>query len=93
MGSLSDESYEQFLDSLKQAGIAITNEREVRERLAETQRWRYAFATLASNGRQIGIRFEDCSHGHNEAEVRRTFDRFHFPESTQAVFAASLKSE
>ena len=49
MGSLSNESFDEFLDSLKQAGVAISNERELRERLAEAQRWRFAFATLASN--------------------------------------------
>ena len=35
MGSLSTESFEEFLESLKKAGVAITNERELRERLAE----------------------------------------------------------
>ena len=65
MGSLSDESFDEFLDSLKRAGISITNEQEVRERLAEAQRWRYAFTTLAANGRSIGIRFEDQSAGKN----------------------------
>ena len=40
MGSLSNESFEQFLDSLKKAGIVISIEAELRERLAEAQRWR-----------------------------------------------------
>jgi hypothetical protein len=93
MGSLSDESFEQFLDSLKQAGIAITNEQEVRERLAEAQRWRYAFATLAANGRVIGIRFEDKSAGRNGAQICDAFARFHFPQQLQAAFAESLKAE
>jgi hypothetical protein len=92
MGSLCNESFEEFLESLKRAGIAITNEAEVRERLAESQRWRYAFTTLAANGRIIGIRFQDCSEGHNEDEIRRAFSQFQFPESAQAVFAASLKA-
>ncbi len=90
MGSLSNESFAQFLDSLKQAGIDITNEREVRERLAEAQRWRYAFATLAANGRQIGIRFEDRSSGKNDAQIRDALARFEFPNQLQDVFAASL---
>ena len=30
MGSLSTESFEEFLESLKKAGVAITNERELR---------------------------------------------------------------
>ena len=42
MGSLSTESFEQFLDSLKKAGIAISNEVELRERLAEAGRDRCA---------------------------------------------------
>ena len=69
MGSLSNESFDEFLDSLKQAGVAISNERELRERLAEAQRWRYAFATLASNGRSLGIRFQDASSGANESRA------------------------
>jgi len=91
MGSLSTESFEQFLDSLKKAGIAISNEVELRERLAEAQRWRYAFQTLAANGRTIGICFEDHSAGRNEAEISRAFSEFRFPEKTRAVFSANLK--
>ena len=49
MGSLSNESFDEFLDSLKQAGVAISNERELRERLAETQRWRFALALFAKS--------------------------------------------
>jgi hypothetical protein len=93
MGSLSEESFGEFLDSLKQAGIVISNERELRERLAETQRWRYAFATLAANGRSLGIRFRDLSAGKNESLISSALARFQFPERLQAVFAASLKSE
>ena len=92
MGSLWKESFEEFLNSLKEAGITITNEAEVRERLAESQRWRFAFTTLAANGRQLGIQFNDLSDGHNEARIRQTFADFEFPERAQAVFAASLKA-
>jgi hypothetical protein len=91
MGSLSNESFEQFLDSLKKAGIAISNEVELRERLAEAQRWRFAFQTLAANGKIIGISFEDHSEGRNEAEISRAFNEFKFSENTKAVFSASLK--
>jgi len=35
MGSLSTESFDEFLDSLKKAGVAISNELELRERLAD----------------------------------------------------------
>jgi hypothetical protein len=93
MGSLSDESFDEFLDSLKQAGIAISNERELRERLAEAQRWRYAFATLASNGRPLGIRFKDESAGAFPESIHRAFTRFQFPESMEIAFAASLNAE
>lgn len=91
MGSLSNESFEQFLDSLKKAGITISNEAELRERLAEAQRWRYAFQTLAANGKTIGICFEDRSAGRNEAEIDRAFSEFQFSEKTKAVFSANLK--
>ena len=92
MGSLSTESFEEFLESLKKAGVAITNERELRERLAEAQRWRYAFATLATNGRPLGICFQDPAEMVNEDEIHRTFMKFSFPESTEAAFAATLKA-
>ena len=91
MGSLSNESFEQFLDSLKKAGITISNECELRERLAEAQMWRYAFKTLAANGKVIGICFEDHSEGRNGAEIDRAFTDFHVPEKTKAVFSANLK--
>lgn len=92
MGSLCNESFEDFLNHLKQAGIAISNEAELRERLAEAQRWRYAFTTLARNGSQIGIKFADLSDGCNIDAVRRTLAEFQFPESAQAAIAASLKT-
>ncbi|HMT81745.1 MAG: hypothetical protein WAR41_16530 [Azonexus sp.] len=91
MGSLSNESFEQFLDSLKKAGITISNEAELRERLAEAQRWRFAFQTLAANGKLIGISFEDHSDGRNEAEIDRAFSQFQFSEKSKAVFSANLK--
>jgi hypothetical protein len=91
MGSLSNESFEQFLDSLKKAGITISNETELRERLAEAQRWRFAFQTLAANGKLLGISFEDHSEGRNEAEINRAFNDFQFSENSKAVFSASLK--
>ena len=93
MGSLSNESFDEFLDSLKQAGVAISNERELRERLAEAQRWRYAFSTLASNGRSLGIRFMDERAGADRERIHSAFARFEFPESMEVAFAASLKSE
>ncbi len=93
MGSLSNESFDEFLDSLKKAGVVIRNERELRERLAEAQRWRFAFATLASNGRPLGIRFEDQSACVNKAEIQRAFNQFLFPESMEEAFSASLRSE
>ena len=93
MGSLSNESFDDFLDSLKRAGVVISNEQELRERLAEAQRWRYAFTTLASNGRQIGISFQDQGNGVNSDEIHRTFTAYQFPERSEALFAASLKAE
>jgi hypothetical protein len=91
MGSLSNESFEQFLDSLKKAGITISNETELRERLAEAQRWRYAFQTLAANGKTIGICFEDRSNGSNGADLERAFSDFQISDRAKAVFSANLK--
>lgn len=91
MGSLSNESFEQFLDSLKKAGVSISNEAQLRERLAEAQRWRYAFQTLAANGKSLGISFADQSSGSNQCEIERTLAEFHFSDKGRAVFAASLK--
>lgn len=92
MGNLSNESFESFLDSLKEAGITITREQELRERLAEAQVWRYAFMTLASNGRAIGISFVEQG-GHVDTDfIHRTFAEYRFPESSPQVFKASLKS-
>ncbi len=93
MGRICDESYEVFLDSLKEAGIAIDNEEELRARLAEVGRWRYAFATLAANGGTLGIRFVNRREGANDAEIWNTLARFDFPAPLQAAFAASLKTE
>jgi len=92
MGRLDNEPFVEFLDSLKKAGVEIINEQELRERLAEAQRWRYAFDTLAMNGRSIGIRFADRGAGHNEAEIHRAFAAFQFPEKSEEIFNASLKA-
>jgi len=92
MGSLNNEPFEEFLDSIKKAGVEIINEQELRERLAEAQRWRYAFDTLAMNGRAIGIRFADRGASHNEAEIHRAFAAFQFPEKSEALFTASLET-
>lgn len=92
MGRLNNEPFGEFLDSIKKAGVEIINEQELRERLAEAQRWRYAFDTLAMNGRAIGIRFADRGAGHNEAEIHRAFAAFQFPEKSEAIFTASLKA-
>jgi len=92
MGSSCNESFEQFLDLLKRAGIEISNESELRERLAESSRWRFAFKVLAANGRQLGICFGDRSAGSNQAEIRRAFAEFQIPESVQSVFSASLNA-
>lgn len=91
MGILRNKSYEQFLERLKRAGIVISREAELRERLAEVQFWQTAFQTMAANGKAIGIRFEDHSQGRNQAVIEQAFDEFHFPEYTKAIFSANLQ--
>lgn len=92
MGRRCDETIGQFLESLKKAGVEISNENALRERLEEVQRWHYAFITLASNGRLIGISFSERRHGVNEGKLRETFERYNFPDHTESVFAAALKA-
>lgn len=93
MGSLSHESFEEFLELLKAAGISITREQELRERLAEAQAWRYAFMTLAANGRSIGIRFQEPEAGSvDAAKVQTALAQFQFPENSRQAFTASLKA-
>lgn len=58
MGQTMNETPEEFLDMLKQAGVKISNERELRERMIETAQWRYSFSTMVRNGGTIGIRFD-----------------------------------
>lgn len=92
MGRLSTESFDEFLSSLKRLGIVISNELELRERMAEARRWRYAFTTLASNGRSLGIRFENQGARDNAAAIRNTLARFNFPEPAQASFNAAINA-
>ena len=63
MGSYCNESYAEFLDSLKAAGVVIRNENEVRERLPSPSAGAQCFMTLAANGRLLGIEFSVAGQG------------------------------
>jgi len=92
MGSLDKESFEDFLESLKQAGIDIINESAVRERLAEVRRWRDAFCTIARNSDRIGIAFK-CRDGRiNQEGIHRAFSTYELPEQIEAQFSANLEA-
>lgn len=90
---ICDQSYVEFLESIKAAGVAITNENELRERLAETGRWRFAFMTLAANGRSLGISFRGKDARQHLEEIRGAFARYQFPVSAGAVFESSLAAD
>lgn len=92
MGRRCEENIGQFLESLKLAGVEITNEGELRERLEEVSAWHYAFLTLASNGRLLGISFSERDQGVNESKLREAFERFNVPERVGSAFSAALKS-
>lgn len=92
MGNLNTESFEEFLETLKQAGIDIINEREVRERLGEVSRWREAFNTIARGSERIGIIFKSRNGKINKAEIHRAFTMFHLPERTEKIFTANLEA-
>lgn len=91
MGRFSTESFDEFLSSLKRLGIVISNELELRERMAEARRWRFAFATLANNGRSLGIRFENRDA--DDTAIRNTLARFEFPEQAQSSLTAALRTQ
>lgn len=93
MGSMAEGSFTEFIDSLKAAGVEISNESELKERLAEAQRWHYAFMTLARNGASLGIRFLDRGASRHNAIIRTTFQRFQFPDNTDSIFAQALASD
>jgi hypothetical protein len=79
----------QFIHSLKSAGVAISNEHEVLERLEEARVWQYAFTTLVKQGQRIGICFL-AKPGMQMAELKRLFSRFRFADHAEAAFEASL---
>jgi hypothetical protein len=93
MGSYYNESYAEFLDSLKAAGVVIRNESEVRERLAESQRWRTAFMTLAANGRTLGIEFSVAGKSSDPRAVQRVLAEHAFPAEKEAAFIAQLTAD
>ena len=78
-----------FIQSLKKAGVAINNEREVIERLAEAREWHYAFSTLVKQGRRIGIWFAATTNIHS-IQLKNLFAKFRFSSADEASFEASL---
>jgi hypothetical protein len=90
---IKDQTYVEFLESLKAAGVAITNERELRERLAETWRWRFAFMTLAANGKPLGISFLNKDANRHLDEIRGAFARYEFPVDSETVFTSRLAQD
>jgi hypothetical protein len=79
-----------FIHSLKEAGIAINNEREVIERLAEAREWHYAFSTLVGQGQRIGIWFAATARTRS-AQLKRLFAKYHFSGNAEAAFEACLQ--
>ena len=79
-----------FVQSLKRAGVTISDERQVIERLAEAREWHYAFSTLVKKGRRIGIWFAATAKT-RRAKLQRLFARYHFSPSAEAAFEQSLQ--
>ncbi|WP_223293706.1 hypothetical protein [Gallionella capsiferriformans] len=92
MGKLDTDSFEQFLESIKQAGVVIFNEHDLRERMAEAHNWRFAFTTMLANGHRAGIFFEDKGHRIDEKKIHRAFSKFKLPKSSEAILATTLNS-
>lgn len=79
----------QFIQSLKQAGVAISKEDEVIERLEEAREWHYAFTTLVKQGQRIGINFLAKS-DIPSTELQRLFAQYRFADKAEAAFEANL---
>ena len=79
----------QFIQSLKVAGITISKEPEVIERLEEAREWHYAFTTLVKQGQRIGISFF-ASAKMQSVELQRLFTQYKFADQAEAAFEASL---
>lgn len=79
-----------FIHSLKQAGITISDERQVIERLAEAREWHYAFSTLINQGKRIGIWFSATAKTHT-SQLQQLFAQYQFPGKVEAAFEASLQ--
>ena len=82
----------EFIENIKSSGINISCERDVVERLGEAFDWKYAFTTLASNGKSIGIRFFFSDETKNIGLVRNVMDKFGFSSKQEQVFEDSLAS-
>ena len=80
----------QFIQSLKGAGVAISKEGEVIERLEEAREWHYAFTTLVKLGQRIGITFLANSEMRS-ADLRRLFAQYRFADDAEASFEACLQ--
>jgi hypothetical protein len=86
----TQQNPEEFIQSLKKAGILIGNEREVIERLGEAREWHYAFNTLARQGKTLGIWFSATARTRS-VQLQRLFARYGFPSNSETVFEASLQ--
>ena len=86
----NQQAPELFIQSLKRAGIVIGNEREVIERLGEAREWRYAFTTLANQGKTLGIWFAATARTRS-IQLKRLFAKYNFPGNAEAAFEASLQ--
>ena len=80
-----------FIQSLKKAGVAINNEREVIERLAEAREWHYAFSTLGKQGRRIGIWFAATANI-SSIRLKSLFAQFRFSSNDEGLFTALCKT-
>jgi len=79
----------QFIQSLKVAGVEISKEQEVIERLEEAREWHFAFTTLVKQGQRIVISFL-ANPGMKSAELQRIFAQYKFAEQAEATFEANL---
>jgi hypothetical protein len=88
---LHTESHSVPLTASFGVSVAINNESEVIERLAEAREWHYAFSTLVKQGRRIGIWFAATANI-SSSRLKSLFAQFRFSSNDEALFEACLQT-
>lgn len=84
-------SFELLIRILAKLGIEIENREALIERLEEVHNWRYAFKTLVTNGKRIGISFRATADV-EDSKLEHALAKFHFDSAFASKFIAHAHS-